>query len=58
MNLLLEKRKFMENKRLNQAGKSQLRAAVKPLINIEEYSDLGPIESFKDPRFLNNEAPP
>jgi hypothetical protein len=28
------------------------------LLNLEEYSDSGPIESFKDPRFLNNETPP
>jgi hypothetical protein len=28
------------------------------LINIEEYSESGPIESFKDPRFLNNETSP
>jgi hypothetical protein len=28
------------------------------LLNLEEYSDSAPIESFKDPRFLNNETPP
>jgi hypothetical protein len=35
----MDKRDLIEARRLKQSGKSQLRAAVKPLIHIEEEYD-------------------